>query len=247
MKKYPWILPQALVLAALAINPVAADERRDEATNVVDISGAWTMQYITTTVSKLPVIGSFTMTTTVILAVDIAQDGRDLELTTQICAMDMENDLSIADTSIPDAFVNGMPQVVRSGEVVPDDDGHKFVVHRLWDSLGVDLDDPKTDELPDDESPPAVFDQDGDGEPGVSIAVDGIISGEIYLVRRGWDEWSGRIRDPNRIEGRVQWNTEQNVIGASRLLLRRQPEANPHRDGSLNTFRMMRNTGSPVC
>lgn len=83
--------------------------------------------------------------------------------------------------------------------------------------VGITLDDPSTESLPDDPADPRITDSDGDGKPGitVSIRVGDDLTGELYLARLEIFAWEGFLVEPDRIEGLVTDTSQQLVIGAS--------------------------------
>ncbi len=229
-----------LVALLLLPSPAVADEP-------VDLSGTWKVDYLTTAQTKIPVVGDFHTTTRVVLAAEIEQEGTDLTILTRVCSLELSSDMPLAQPVAPPAFAESLPEVERRGELIERDDHWELRIYPTWETVGVRLDDPAQDELPDDGDDPRVFDQDGDGNPGATILVEGIIDAEIYILQKSWDSWRGRVRNENTIEGGLRWHTEQSVVGASHRILRRQPRATPHPDQAKNLFRMTRVRNSPPC
>lgn len=83
--------------------------------------------------------------------------------------------------------------------------------------VGISLDDPATDSLPQDPADAAVVDADGDGKPGitVTIRVTDELTGELYIARLEIFAWEGTLVTPDRIEGLVTDTSQQLVLGAS--------------------------------
>ena len=83
--------------------------------------------------------------------------------------------------------------------------------------VGIALDDPATEPLPNDPADPRIVDDDGDGEPGVtvSIRVSDDLSGELYIARREIFAYEAFLREPDVLTGVVTDDSEQLVIGAS--------------------------------
>ncbi|MDT8435582.1 MAG: hypothetical protein RRA92_02390 [Gemmatimonadota bacterium] len=103
--------------------------------------------------------------------------------------------------------------------------------------VGARLDDPGFDPLPAEADDPRVTDPDEDGEPGVTVRVEGFVSGEVYLVQRLVRGLEGTLDAAGRMRGRVTGRTEQRTIGASNLLLRAfTPTFEPDPDPARNTF-----------
>lgn len=83
--------------------------------------------------------------------------------------------------------------------------------------VGIRLDDPATESLPTDPNDPRIVDDDGDGKPGltVTIRVSDALTGELYIARREIFAWTAVLVDLDVIEGTVDDDSEQLVIGAS--------------------------------
>ena len=65
----------------------------------------------------------------------------------------------------------------------------------------------------------------------------------MYLVQRSWSELSGVVRSRNnRIEGRVEWGSEEQILGATRSLLRSSPKKRP---GTENRRQFLPNAPRP--
>ena len=83
--------------------------------------------------------------------------------------------------------------------------------------VGIRLDDPANEPLPTDPEDPRIVDDDGDGNPGitVNIRVTDDITGELYIARREIFAYEAFLTEPDVMTGTVTDNSEQLVIGAS--------------------------------
>jgi hypothetical protein len=83
--------------------------------------------------------------------------------------------------------------------------------------VGVRLANPAEDPLPTDPADPRVVDDDGDGNPGITvrIKVTEDLQGELYIARREIFAYDAALVSPDRLEGTVTDRSEQLVIGAS--------------------------------
>jgi hypothetical protein len=83
--------------------------------------------------------------------------------------------------------------------------------------VGIRLDDPFNEALPTDPADPRIVDDDGDGQPGITVTIEvsDDLSGELYIARREIFSYDARLVEPDRITGVVTDESEQLVIGAS--------------------------------
>ena len=83
--------------------------------------------------------------------------------------------------------------------------------------VGIRLDDPANEPLPTDPDDPRIVDDDGDGNPGitVNIRVTDDITGELYIARREIFAYEAFLTEPDVMTGTVTDDSEQLVIGAS--------------------------------
>ncbi len=86
----------------------------------------------------------------------------------------------------------------------------------LWGLRG--LADPATDPLPSDADAGTVWDQDGDGNPGVTVDVLSP-QGEIYMVKRAIFDFAEGSVASGWITGPLQFSIDQQVLGASTSIL----------------------------
>lgn len=83
--------------------------------------------------------------------------------------------------------------------------------------VGIRLDDPANESLPTDPTDPRIVDDDGDGNPGitVTIRVSDDLTGELYIARREIFAYEAFLTEPDVLTGTVTDDSEQLVIGAS--------------------------------
>ncbi|MFH1575180.1 MAG: hypothetical protein ABIG68_14455, partial [Acidobacteriota bacterium] len=79
------------------------------------------------------------------------------------------------------------------------------------------------------ETTPGWEDWDGDGNPGVTYAITGVLSGELYVAQRDWNEYQGITpKGSDKFKLGVVWNTEQLSLG-------RNPPSMPSADSVAST------------
>lgn len=107
----------------------------------------------------------------------------------------------------------------------------------LW---GVKLDDPLRDKMPKDPEDPTVIDADKDGNPGVTLLMEGTDC-ERYVAQRQIVRYTGSLTTPNQIDGTSTTLTDTHVFSATQPLC----AINPRLDANdrNNRFRMIRIDG----
>jgi hypothetical protein len=237
-----WFRPAAVATMMFALSTASSSVVAQESgsPNLPDVSGMWAQKVVTTAISDVPIVGEVTTQTISLQKVDIAQNGAKLELTTQVCSIDVNSSIDVIETHIPDRFVAAMGVGKRPAKLVERDGKIYLMAPRRTETLGVQLRDPKNEYLPTKKDDPRVIDQDKDGHPGVTVRVSGLIDGSLYIVHRGWDKLLGKIDPKGRIRGGVEWDLEQVVLDSTSVFLGDPPNSRAHKDASKNFFRMKR-------
>jgi len=108
--------------------------------------------------------------------------------------------------------------------------------------VGVRLDDPANESLPTDPDDPRIVDDDGDGQPGITVEIDAGagITGELYIARREIFSYDAVLTAPDVIEGAVIDNSEQLVIGASESMFMTSANFEQVTDAALNPIILKR-------
>ena len=175
--------------------------------------------------------------TTSVLLHRVAEEDGGLVVESTYCHVEQEP-LGRVRTELGPEFVAAMPSWVAPLEPDPEGEGPGAV--RVPDRtivLGADLEDPDRDPLPTDAEDPRITDPDGDGNPGISVSVDGLVSGQVYLVQRLVRGLRGVAEADGRISGSVTGAGDQAVIGASNAILRSfTPTFEHNPDPKRNTF-----------
>ncbi|QDG53299.1 hypothetical protein FIV42_21900 [Persicimonas caeni] len=232
------------VAAAKTEAEASADDTANQPPN---LGGTWAQQVVTTAVSEVPIVGEVVTRTISLQKVDISQTGEKLEMQTEVCAIKVHSSVDVVETHIPKRFVAAMGVVKRPARLVEKDGAYHLHVPRKFEVLGVRLRAPNSENLPTEADDPRVFDQDGDGHPGMTVRVSGLIDGSLYIIHRGWDRLRGKLSGLDHIEGAVQWNLEQVVVDSTSIFLGDPPESRAHPDSKKNHFEMRRVTNGTDC
>ena len=163
---------------------------------------------------------------------DSASDAGGLTATSRYCSVD-QAPLGRTRTSLGPAFIEAIP--TWSSRLLVNGSTAELEEHVVV--LGASLDDPGADPLPRDADDPRVVDVDGDGQPGFSVEVEGIIDGQVYMVQRLVRGLVGELTGGGRMRGTVTIGGGQEVIGASNQILKTfTPRFEPDTDESRSTF-----------
>ncbi len=207
-----------MLFAATLVVAVAAGAQG--ASVPLDLSGTWAEMQVLSEFAALPLVGEVARSSTIVLRVTIKQDGSTLTQLWTYCATEIDNGSAIASTVIPDAFLVSLGEVAAGATLDASVSPARFEQPWTTEVRGATLDDPERDALPTRADDARVVDQDGDGKPGLTARVSalGVFSGEVYIVQRVRTRLIGTLVSADRIEGLVEWSTEQVTLGASNLL-----------------------------
>ena len=142
-------------------------------------------------------------------------------------------------------------------ETVTIDDAGKYVAKghlQLWGLK--DLPDPYKTELPKTKEDAAaapwdqrIFDMDGDGNPGITLFVTGLITGQVYAFQRKTVDLDGITTSADHMMGLAHNTNEALTIGADNPLVDRQSEgsAEPNPDPKRSYFEEARLKDGATC
>jgi hypothetical protein len=219
-----------------------------EAQTDFDLSGVWAMVQITSEIVQIPIVGERTRTTTTHLRLIIERSDDAFSVLETHCATSIDDGTMMVDTTIPDAFLRSLGVTERAARLelvseIEQSTGNLSPERRVvfpWSTqvLGARLKDPEKEVLPTDVADPRVFDQDNDGHPGMTVRVEimGLISGEVYVVQRNRNRLVGTVVSPGFIQGTIEWETEQVILGASSPFLASGGQGTPDPDPERNFF-----------
>lgn len=236
------VLVVALALLVLAARADAAEPK------VPQLAGRWARVQVTTAQVKVPVLGQLSSKTIATLLVTIRQSGTELALEEQVCGLESTTSNGLVKTIYPQAFLTAVSGRTSTGRLEVDGDRVRYREGRGEPVVrGAKLDDAKNDPLPSTPDDPRLVDGDRDGAPGLTVEVEGFVSGKIQVVQRGGQSFSGLVRSPELVEGGVRWWTEQKILGADRDVLKKGPTPVPDPDSAKNRFRMRRVADDVTC
>ena len=212
-----------------------------------DLSGTWARAQVTTALVDIPLVGELASRTLAVTLLRVEQKGVEVTLEEEVCRLTTKAPTSLVSTQYPEAFIRAVSGNRRRGRLEWDGATFRYREPKqaYWRGMRPDVD--VTEPLPTEPDDPRIRDLDNDGQPGLTVKVEGLISGEIFLVQRSWSELNGTIRSNSRIEGQVAWGSEEQILGATRSMLKSKPKKRPDPAQSGNFFRMRRVPASATC
>ena len=142
-------------------------------------------------------------------------DGQIID-TTEFCFSEQRTDQPI-ETSLSDAATQAIRPPTTPIEVDVVEEVVRIRRAATPTPVGIRLEDPANEALPTDPNDSRIVDDDGDGNPGitVSIRVSDELTGELYIARREIFAYEAYLVEPDLLAGTVTDNSEQLVIDAS--------------------------------
>lgn len=173
---------------------------------------------------------------------EYVQDGDALTVTETFCNLEVDSEDGGTRIRVAQSFIDSQDQTTRTGSVTPDGaGGYDVTLDLSYVARGVMLTDVVNEELPADATDPRVFDQDEDGNPGLTLLLDGVLRGQLYIVQRDYNSYSGPQVSADRVEGLASWGNDITYVGAQpEVLLDVVEPAIPDPDPNLHTFQLVR-------
>ena len=218
----------------------------DTAAPASPLVGRWAQLQVQSAKSEVPFVGEVTATTTTLLLVDLrAGEGGALTLRQSICDVTLDSGTALVSTVLPDATVAAIAPIERPVTFSAADSSVSFVgLTEVW---GATLASPETEALPTDKSDPRVVDHEGDGKPGMTVRISGLLDGEIYLVQRGRTTLTGAFDGQDRVDGLIAWTQEQSILDTDNPLLKTPIPTTVDPDPTRSYFRTTRVSSAATC
>lgn len=188
------------------------------------VEGTYAIRGISVSEGMFPIIGRTKSTMTLYALATIEQVGDGFTITEQHCRYDMGG--SDSAPSVDDAVPMSLDPVTTAIVFEGEGDNITFEREETVQLIGVRLDDPANDPLPEDADDSRIFDQEGDGKPGATAVVAGgidggqLISGEAYFVQRQTFAYSGTVTaDGSAMTGLFVDDSTQKIVEATNDIL----------------------------
>jgi len=175
--------------------------------------GTWMMWYETSTCVQVLSVAIETVTQTLQLASVEQEPGGVLRHKIRNCRVEQTPILGVT-TTIPLLLVESLEPREWLGVVDGNRTGASYFSQRSTELWGLKLQDPEHEELPTAPTDPRIFDQDGDGQPGVTLDL-GTNLCSMYVVQRAISQWKGKIDSAIQVSGIGNNLTTQISLGGT--------------------------------
>lgn len=210
------------------------------------VAGTWAQIQVQTSIASIPIAGDVVSRTTAILRVVIEQDSKRLKVHSTPCHIAVDSEIDMVRTVVPLAMIRAIGTQEFKARLKPDKAGWIYYQPPVMQTLGVRLEDEWKDKMPIAPDDPRLIDADGDGKPGVTVRIEGMIDGAIYVAQRSWSRLEGIITS-DRIKGSLTWQTDQAVLDATSVMLSSSPQTRPSPLPNSNYFRAIRVAPEMTC
>jgi hypothetical protein len=218
------------------------------------MSGTFALKLQSTTQTELPLLGKVTGGGDSYALVFRDYDMSDQTYTqeTKLCGGLIRSENT--DSTLPDESWQKVPQMESKQTDLRDGEGYLAVAGyiELWGLTN--MDDPWNDPMPKDEfeaeeEPFAeqIVDMDEDGYPGMTIQVEGIVSGDFYFIQRKKANLEGIIVDEDRTFGLQVTHFEQTILGTTSGPTQQGYPQEPHPDPRQSWFEEIRLPSGSSC
>ena len=218
--------------------------------------GVWGIHFQTATINDIPLVGSQNTISSNTGIVRLTHEGNKVFMEIKICKIELINfwddDKQHENLSwmvIPKRYLRAVSVVRQEFTIDKVEKGAEFTTSWLLDVRGAMLEDPEKDPLPTKQDMARVWDQDMDGNPGLTTVMEGLLHGDVYNCQRWGDRKHGVILDAqaNYIGGLMESKSEQQVLGGNPPELGQNADISIHPMADRTYFRMVRMSGDTTC
>lgn len=176
-----------------------------------DMNGTWVQARDTSTC--VTVFVPFETRSYTLTRVEIEQKGQILLETHEVCSVETTPVVGIQ-TIIPSAVIESANPIQVESVLYGTEPGASYVGGPILSIWGMDLEDPQSDLLPEEEDDPRVVDADEDGSPGVTLKAGGDFC-DLHVLQRDFSQMHGTLQEDGSIEGPTTALIQQVILGAT--------------------------------
>jgi len=149
----------------------------------------------------------------------------------KMCAEEQSPVVGGLQTFVPAAIPANLPERIVDAFALGRARGDAWLSQELVELWGLNDDIGVDEPLPESPDDPHVVDQDGDGEPGVTLTVGNNFC-DVHIVQRTRYRLSGELVSGHRIEGTLWSEVDKNILSATLPFCAASNQLEPRPDGS---------------
>jgi hypothetical protein len=180
-----------------------------------DLSGIWVAKLTGAQIVNSPLTKAMHNQNVYYQLFTIQQTGNAITIDGHYCDRTEVNDASaIVPVAIPNAWAYTETVIHRTGEIAASAAGYPVLnLPALFEAIGAHLASP-SDTMPTAADDLRVWDEDNDGQPGITIRLSGLVTGSVYSVQSQTTTVSAVAVSPTRVEGALTFVSNQNVLAS---------------------------------
>lgn len=213
---------------ALPVDEVTLTADRFEA--LPDLHGTWARLEVTQTISQVPILGEIRTLHRTIGLMEIGGSQDALTTTSTVCAIEVDSDSGAVETTIPEAYARSVVESQATTAAELDEQLVHIEPFTVVMAAGYRPDDFGA-AVPAEISDARVIDADGDGEPGVTFRVAGMVDGDVHIALRRERTFVPTHVTADTIDGTLSVTADRTTFSATSSRLQRQREQAPDPDG----------------
>jgi hypothetical protein len=184
-------------------------------TAMPDLSGTWVAKLTGAQIVNSPLTKTMHNQNVYYQLFTIQQTGNAITMDGHYCDRTEVNDTgAFVPVAIPNAWAYTETVIHRTGEIAASAAGYSVLnLPALFEAIGAHLASP-SDTLPTAADDLRVWDEDGDGQPGITIRLSGLVTGSVYSAQSQTTTVSAVAVSPTRLEGALTFVSNQNVLAS---------------------------------
>jgi len=182
--------------------------------SVTDLSGTWVARVGAAQIVNAPIVGVMRNVYVLTMLVDITQTGTAIVVNGRNCdRLQVNEPGAVAPVLIPQIWARTETPVHRTGTFAVGPQGYPiFHLDAATEVIGA-VPSAATACLPTSAADPRVIDQDNDGKPGITVALNGLsLSGTLCAVQTQTTAANAIAVSADRVEGDLHFFAQQNVL-----------------------------------
>lgn len=190
--------------------------------SVTDLSGTWVARVGAAQIVNAPIVGVMRNVYVLTMLVDITQTGTAIVVNGRNCdRMQVNEPGAVAPVVIPQIWAHTETPVHRTGTFAVGPQGYPiFHLDAATEVIGA-APSAATACLPTAAADPRVVDQDQDGKPGITVALNGLsLAGTLCAVQTQTTTANAIAVSADRVEGDLRFVAQQNVLESDPATLR---------------------------